>query len=101
MSDDPHIYYLLGVVALSIAFPIFVCFHRKLHFASWAKLASTIACIFGLGWGYYDFKVTYIFVADMNYDLCRDYGLKGLFGGICIGLVFSILVAKPYVKRVD
>ena len=91
---------LLVGVTLSIVFPILVCFHRKRVFAAWAKLASVIACICGLGWGFLGWKLSDVFISDLNYDSYRAYGLRGLLGGICIGLVFSIIVSRPYVKRV-
>jgi hypothetical protein len=99
MARDPYFIGLLICVALSIFFPIFVFFNRTLRFATWAKIASILVCIFGLGWAYYGWKLRYVFVADMNYDPCRDYEIRGLLGGICAGLVFSVLIAKPYVKR--
>ena len=99
MASDPYFFGLLICVASSIVFPIFVFFHRTLHFANWAKIASIVVCILGLGWAYYSWKLRYVFIADMNYDPCRDYEIKGFLGGICVGLVFSVLIAKPYVKR--
>ena len=99
MASDPHFIGLLICVALSIVFPFFAFFHRTLHFIAWAKIASIVVCIFGIGWGYYSWKLRFCFMADMNYDPCRDYEIKGLLGGICVGLSFSVLVARPYVKR--
>ena len=69
-------------------------------FAIWAKIASILACVSGLGWSFFSFKLHYAVISDLNYDFDRAYAVKGLLGGICIGIVFSILIAKPYVKRV-
>jgi phosphotransferase system glucose/maltose/N-acetylglucosamine-specific IIC component len=100
MSSYHHQLSLLAVTSLSVAFPVFVCFSRKRPFATWAKIASIIAYIAGLGWGFLSWRLTDVFISDLNYDYFGAYNLKGLFGGICIGLVFSIIIARPYVRRV-
>ena len=100
MSSYHHQIFLLASAGLAIAFPILVCFSRKRVFAIWAKIASIIACISGLAWAFMSLRLSDAFISDLNYDFYRAYVLKGLFGGICIGLVFCIIVARPYVKRV-
>ena len=100
MTSHLHLISLLVGVTLSIVFPILVCFHRKRVFATWAKIASIVACISGLGWAFFSWELTYCFISDLSYDFYRAYDVKGLLGGICIGLVFSVLISKPYVKRV-
>ena len=85
---------------LSIVFPIFVCLNPKLAFALWARIASVFACVFGIAWVLLSFRLSYAFISDLNYDFYGAYCLKGLFGGICIGLVFCIIVARPYAGRV-
>ena len=100
MPAHLHLMSLLVGITSSIVFPIIVCFHRTRAFAAWAKIASIVACISGLGWGFLSWKLTYCFISDLSYDFNRAYDVKGLLGGICIGLVFSVLISKPYVKRV-
>ena len=99
MSSYHHQILLLAGATLSIAFPILVCFSRKRVYAIWAKITSVIACISGLVWFFLSWRLSDVFISDLNYNYYRAYALKGLFGGICIGLCFCIIVSKPYVKR--
>ena len=92
MTINLHLISLLVGIVFSILLPIVTCFHRKRVYALWARLASLLACIAGLGWGFIGL------VADTDYP--RTEGIRGLLGGICIGLVVSILISKPYEKRV-
>ena len=86
---------LVGTI-FSIALPVVVWFDRKRIFVAWARITSIIACIAGLGWAFLGWLIS---ISTMD-DYSRIEGIKGLFGGICIGLVLSIMIARPYVKRV-
>jgi hypothetical protein len=85
-------------MSLSILLPILVCFHRKRVYVTWAKIASLMACIAGLGWGFLGLALSYSSIAGLDYS--RIEGIKGMLGGICIGFVLSIIIARPYEKRV-
>ena len=86
---------LVGAI-FSIALPIVVWFDRKRVFVAWARITSIIACIAGLGWAFLGWLIA---IATLD-DYSRIEGIKGMLGGICIGLVLSLLISKPYVKRV-
>jgi len=82
-----------------IAAPISVIFSRRQVWEPWAKLASILLCVLGLGW------------TGLGFSLIRmgdaEYGPIGVIlthartfvGGVCLGLVLGLLLARPY-KRV-
>ena len=88
---------LVGIV-FSILLPIVTCFSRKRIYASWARIASITACIAGLGWGVLGLVLLHLTVSVSK--SIRLEGINGMLGGICIGLAISIMIAKPYEKRV-
>jgi hypothetical protein len=96
MSNYPAFIFFLFVATFSIALPVVVWFDRKRVFAVWARITSIIGCIAGLCWGF----LGWVLANSTLDDYSRVEGIKGLFGGICIGLVLSIIIARPYVKRV-
>ena len=98
MTINLHLISLLVGIVFSIVLPIVVWFDRKRIFAAWARIVSLIACIAGLGWGFIGLALIHSSVSDVDYS--RQEGIKGMLGGICIGLVLSLLISKPYVKRV-
>jgi len=98
MTSHLHLISLLVGIVFSIILPIGVWFDRKRSFATWAKIISIIACMAGLGWGFIGLALLHSSVSDLDYS--RHEGIKGVLGGICIGLVLSLLISKPYVKRV-
>jgi hypothetical protein len=84
----------------SLALVVLTFFHRNRVYVAWAKIASIFAFITGCGWGVLGFFLLYW----RSYHLSRDsyytlVGLKGILGGIAIGFIFSILIARPYSKR--
>ena len=89
---------LLVGITFSILLPIVVCFHRKRVYVRWAKIISIMACIAGLGWGILGLVLWHSSIVTS--DSFRLEGIKGMLGGICIGLALSVMIAKPYEKRV-
>jgi len=87
----------VGII-FSILLPIVICFSRKRIYASWARIASLAACVAGLGWGVLGLVLLHSTVSVS--ESVRLDGIKGMLGGICIGLAISIMIAKPYEKRV-
>ena len=98
MTTNLHLISLLVGIFFSIIFPIVICFHRKRVFALWARIASVIVCLAGLGWGFIGLALLHSSVIDWNYS--RQNGIKEMLGGIGVGLCLSILLSKPYEKRV-
>jgi hypothetical protein len=74
-------------------------FSRKRAYATWAKVAYIIASIAGLVWGIVGFVVwPSVHVTRQTYSLL--FALKNMCGGILIGFLLSVLIARPYQKRV-
>ena len=91
---------LMLAPACSLALVALTFFHRNRVYVAWAKIASILAFIAGFGWGALGFLLMYW----RSHYLSRDsyytlVGLKGILGGIAIGFIFSILIARPYSKR--
>ena len=98
MTNHLHLITLWVGIVFSILLPIVVWFDRKRIFTAWARIISLIACVAGLGWGFLGMALLHSSVIDWNYS--RQEGIIVRLGGICIGLVISLLISKPYVKRV-
>jgi|ERR1035437_807859 hypothetical protein len=98
MTSYSDIISLLVGITCSILLPILVCFHRKRVYARWAKIISIMACIAGLGWGVLGLVLLHSSIVIS--DRLRLEGINGMLGGICIGLVLSVMIARPYEKRV-
>src|SRR5271170_2165344 len=98
MSSHLRLITVLIGMTFSIALPVVVCFHRKLKFARWARTVSILACITGMAWGILCLKLLDMEGPDAgNFRLDQ---IKEKLGGICIGLALSIIIARPYEKRV-
>ncbi len=84
----------------SLALVIFIFFHRNRVYVAWAKVASLLALVAGFGFAALGFRL----LDWQSYHLDRAsyytfVGLRGLLGGIAVGFIFSILIARPYRKR--
>jgi hypothetical protein len=64
MPDRIHFLCLLIGIGFSVTLPLVVFLHRRLDFASWARNASIIACLAGLGWRFLGFTLAHATVAD-------------------------------------
>jgi hypothetical protein len=81
----PYFVTLIVGPLFTLVFAALICFHRRRHYATWAKITSIVSCVAGLGW----FALG-IMIADWkSYHLTRDAYFT---------LVISILVARPYRK---
>jgi|tagenome__1003787_1003787.scaffolds.fasta_scaffold20834806_2 hypothetical protein len=83
----------------TLVFAALIWFHRRRHYATWAKVLSIVACVAGVGW----YALGTMVAEWKTYHLSRDayftlVGFKGIFGGIVIGIITSILAARPYSK---
>jgi len=97
MSHFNLISLLVGMF-LSIVLPTLVFFNRSRVYAAWAKITSVIVCMVGLGWGFLGLMLSHSEISGKDYS--RLDGIKGMLGGICIGLVLGIMIARPYQKVV-
>ena len=92
-----HIHFIsipVGIIAC-ILLPIVTWFNRKRSYAAWAKIASLIACAAGLGWGFLAFALLHSSASHSS----RQAAVKNLLAGICIGIVISMWISKPYERR--
>ena len=84
----------------SLALVIMIFFHRNRVYDAWAKIASLLALVAGFGFA----ALGFILLGWRSYHLDRDsyytfVGLKGFLGGIAVGFILSILIARPYSRR--
>lgn len=99
MTDSGDLILLLLAPTSSLVLVGLLFFHRGRVYAAWAKVASILAFIAAAGWG----ALGFVLMHWRSYHLNRDsyyafVGLKGILGGIAIGFIFSILMARPYTK---
>jgi len=81
------------VILTAIAF-----FSRKRAYATWAKVAYIIASLAGLVWGILGFTLSHrLHVTRQTYLLLLAQ--KYMCAGLVLGLVISVLMARPYKKR--
>ena len=94
-----HIILLLLGVASSIAFPCLMFLTRCRIYDAWARVVSVLVCIFGLGWAVVGFVLIHAETITPGFGVYALMGAKPTLGGVCIGLVLSILIAKPYKNK--
>ena len=71
---------------------------RKRAYSDWAKLAYALASLAGLAWGTIGFVVLHpLHVTRYTYSLLL--AIKHMSAGVAIGLMLSVLIARPYQKR--
>lgn len=102
MSSVVDIMLLIGGVILPIAFASHVFLGRSRVYAAWAKLAAIIFCLAALAWGSLDWVLLHwesFHLTRETYD--RLHGVRGLLGGVCIGIALSIWLARPYRNKVE
>ena len=75
-------------------------FSKKRIYAKWAKTAYVIASLAGLVWGILGFIVWHpVHVSPQMWVFLLQ--IKQMSGGIVIGFVLSVLIARPYEKRMS
>lgn len=92
-------YILLTIMAVAcVVLPISIFRSRRRVFETWAKTASGLACAFGLLWAGIAFTLIHFgdaFSGPIGDALTRA---RMIVGGICIGVMLAILLARPYKK---
>jgi len=98
--------YDIILLAAGVAVPVALAFHvflnRSLIYTTWAKRGIIIICLAALVWGGLD----WVLLHSRSFHLTRGaydklVGIRGLLGGVCIGMALSIWLARPYRKNVD
>jgi hypothetical protein len=91
---------LTGGVILPIVciFQVFVS--RSRVYARWTKLAVIVVCLAALAWC----ALSWVLLQSTVFGLTHEaydklVGIRGWFGGIYLGIVFSIWIARPYQRK--
>ncbi len=87
---------LLVVAVGCIATPISVICSRRRAFEAWAKVASILLSVLGLGWA-----VLALSLIRMGDAVTSPIGViltraRIFVGGFCLGLILGLLLARPY-----
>ena len=83
---------MILLVLLPVGFAVFVWF-SPLAFARWAKTASLLACAAGVGWVIITLRQPPLSMT--RYPFLLAVSLKQLLAGIVIGIIISIVLARP------
>lgn len=98
MNTHLHTALLIVGAVFAIAFAAMPLLDRRYAWARWGKVAAVIAGLAGVAWStlgliLYD---SHIAVSHHLFDGLRY--TKGLCGGVCLGVVVAVLLARPYRK---
>ena len=91
----------LVIAAGCVAVPISVFWSRRRVFEPWAKVASIVICCFGLGWTALAFSLLRGHDAMSTATEVLLTRARILLGGVCLGLILGVLLARPYRKTTD
>jgi hypothetical protein len=102
MSSELDILLLTAGVILPIAVAFHVFLSRSGVYAAWVKRAAIIFCVAGLAWA----SIDWILLRWESFHLTRRtydtlHGVRGLLGGVCIGIALSIWLSRPYRKNIE
>jgi hypothetical protein len=94
----PDIIFNLVAVIGSIVLSIGMFFSRRHIFDRWAKVASVLLCIFGLSWTLLGIRLAHLEASTSGSAHIVLVMMRSFCCGVCVGLLLSILIAKPYKK---
>jgi len=102
MISNSEVFILAVGTIFSVFFAASVLFHTRRAYSSWAKLASVFACLAGLTWG----ALGFFLMQPRNPEITRHtysvlLAFEHICGGLCLGFILSILLARPYQKKSD
>lgn len=95
--------FFLGMgVLFPVAFTFYLFLNRRRVYAAWSRCAVIIMCLVALAAGTLSWPVLHW----QNFHLTREaydklVGVRNLLGGICIGIMFSIWLARPYRNKAE
>jgi hypothetical protein len=87
-----------GPMLIPIGFALWIWLDRRRAFAPWAKIAALIGCVAGIGWDVITLLQPPLSVK--RYPFLVAVSVKQLLNGIFIGIIISIVLARPY-RRSD
>jgi hypothetical protein len=94
--QTPSLILLLVIAVGCFAAPISVIRSRRRVFETWAKVASILVGVFGLIWTGLAFSLLRLGEAAFGPIGVGLGYVRTLIGGVCIGLIIAILIARPY-----
>jgi FtsH-binding integral membrane protein len=97
--QTPAVILLIIVAVGCFAAPVSVILSRRRVFDTWAKVAAVLVGIFGLIWTVLAFSLLRMGDAASGPTGVALTHARTLAGGVCIGLIVAVLIARPY-KRV-
>ncbi len=98
---DLRLIMLLVVAVGCITVPILLFSSRRRVFEPWAKVASILLCLLGLGWIGIAFgllRMGDVATGPIEVLLTRA---RIFLGGVCLGLTLGLMLARPYRKVTD
>ncbi|MGA2222640.1 MAG: hypothetical protein ABSH21_12860 [Verrucomicrobiia bacterium] len=98
MNAQVHVVLLTVGMIVAVVFPILIFASRRCVFAVWARFSSLLVCLAGLGWGVLGFVLLHQRSSMSPHAYFALGRIKALLAGLCVGLVLSILIARPYQK---
>jgi hypothetical protein len=99
--DTPDIILLLLAGIGSIAFPIWMFSSRRRLYETWARIVSVCVCIFGLGYAVSGFILVHLEASSSGSAHIVLIMTRSFCCGVGAGLLFSIVIARPYKKVAD
>ena len=97
MLDHYSAIFVIFVALLPTLFAARLFFDPAKAYAPWAKVASSVAALAGLGWGVFGYAASHqLYSSRYGYFLLLAF--KHLCGGLAIGFVASVAMARPYRK---
>jgi hypothetical protein len=97
----PDIIFRSVPVVGSIVVSVGMFLSRRRIYDTWAKVASVLLCVFGLVWAVIGFILPH-FTASTSWPAHIALVMSRSFlCGVCVGLLISIIIARPYKKVTD
>jgi hypothetical protein len=90
-----HLDYSVAVIG-SIYFAISTFFSRRRVYQAWAKVAALLVCIFGVIWGVTGLILIHWTSSISSHTQFILNSVRNPLGGVCIGLLICLIIAKPY-----
>ena len=97
MDEQFHIFRLSVGMIVIVAFAMLIIFHRRRIYALWAKVAAIIICLASVGWGILGLTLLHGSISSEGHYFPR-FWIQQSLGGICVLLILTILIARPYQK---
>jgi len=99
MSRELDRLLLFGSMLIPVAFALLIWLDRRRSYARWAKIMSLVGCAAGIGWDIITLLQPPL--SMKRYPFLLAVSVKQLLSGVFIGIVISIVIARPYERAGD